>query len=103
MAGTVTASGFLLLGGISLTVQVATASQVPSPERTEEADCLAVPAPGGADRESLTGKLDDCDSVLKPPMAGDGAFVQPAPDEGRTPVIEPEELPRTPSVPDVGD
>lgn len=42
---------------------------------------------------SLTEKLDDCDGVLKPPAVGDGGIAEPAPDEGKTPTVKPEDLP----------
>ena len=42
---------------------------------------------------SLSQKMDDCHGVLKPPPTGDSEFSQPAPEEGKTPVIRPDNLP----------
>jgi len=52
----------------------------------------------GADRssENRAERLADCGGVLKPPPTGDPEFVEPAPDEGKTPVIPPRALPETP-------
>jgi hypothetical protein len=46
--------------------------------------------------ESLTATLDDCDGVLKPPPTGDAEMTAPAPDEGKTPIIKPGEVPQQP-------
>lgn len=50
----------------------------------------------GAEGEALAETLDTCDGVLKPVPQGDAAIVEPAPDQGRTPVIPPEALPGDP-------
>jgi hypothetical protein len=42
---------------------------------------------------SLSQKMDDCNGVLKPAPTGDSDFSRPAPEEGRTPVIRPDNLP----------
>ncbi|MBY5444885.1 hypothetical protein HFO93_15620 [Rhizobium leguminosarum] len=42
---------------------------------------------------SLSQKMDDCNGVLKPPPTGDSDFSKPAPEEGKTPVIRPDDLP----------
>lgn len=44
----------------------------------------------------LTGKLEPCGGVLQPPPTGDQGMAQPAPNEGRTPVIRPGEVPAQP-------
>lgn len=49
--------------------------------------------PGGG---NLTEKLNDCGGVLKPPATGDQGMATPAPDEGKTPVIKPGEVPAQP-------
>ena len=49
--------------------------------------------PGGG---NLTDKLNDCGGVLKPPATGDQGMAAPAPDEGKTPVIKPGEVPAQP-------
>ncbi|RWC46759.1 MAG: hypothetical protein EOS55_17485 [Mesorhizobium sp.] len=45
---------------------------------------------------SLTETLNDCGGVLKPPPTGDQGMAAPAPDEGKTPVIKPGEVPAQP-------
>jgi hypothetical protein len=42
----------------------------------------------------LTRKLEPCDGVLKPPPTGDSGMTEPAPNEGKTPVIKPGEVPQ---------
>jgi predicted transglutaminase-like cysteine proteinase len=49
--------------------------------------------PGGG---NLTDKLNDCGGVLKPPATGDQGMAAPAPDEGKTPVIKPGDVPAQP-------
>lgn len=49
-----------------------------------------------ADDGNLTAKLNDCGGVLKPPPTGDQGMAAPAPDEGKTPVIKPGEVPPQP-------
>ncbi|UVK47678.1 hypothetical protein BPNPMPFG_001896 [Mesorhizobium sp. AR07] len=49
--------------------------------------------PGG---DNPTDKLNDCGGVLTPPAIGDQGMAAPAPDEGRTPVIKPGEVPAQP-------
>ncbi|PZV39760.1 hypothetical protein [Mesorhizobium kowhaii] len=46
--------------------------------------------------DNLTDTLNDCGGVLKPPAIGDQGMATPAPDEGKTPVIKPGELPAQP-------
>jgi hypothetical protein len=46
--------------------------------------------------DNLTEKLSDCGGVLKPPATGDQGMAAPAPDEGKTPVIKPGEVPPQP-------
>lgn len=48
--------------------------------------------PGG----NLTDKMVDCGGVLKPPATGDREMTAPAPDEGKTPVINPGDVPAQP-------
>ena len=45
---------------------------------------------------NLTEKLDPCGGVLKPPPTGDTGIAEPPPDEGKTPVIKPGEIPAQP-------
>lgn len=49
--------------------------------------------PAGGD---LTEKLSDCGGVLKPPATGDQGMTAQAPDEGKTPVIKPGDVPAQP-------
>ncbi|ESY63816.1 hypothetical protein LB577_01710 [Mesorhizobium sp. B283B1A] len=61
--------------------------------------CRAQTDPGAkqqAGNGNLTEKLDDCGGVLKPPATGDQGMAAPAPDEGKTPVIKPGEVPAQP-------
>lgn len=46
---------------------------------------------------NLTEKLDNCNGVLKPPPTGDAELTEPAPDQGKTPVIKPGEVPPQPA------
>lgn len=46
-----------------------------------------------AGKDNLTGALAPCGGVLKPPPTGDSEATKPPPDEGRTPIIKPGELP----------
>ncbi|MER8375725.1 hypothetical protein [Mesorhizobium sp. M1406] len=48
------------------------------------------------DSGNLTEKLTDCGGVLKPPPTGDQGMAAPAPDEGKTPVIKPGDVPPQP-------
>lgn len=47
----------------------------------------------GTGADSLSETLAPCGGVLAPPPTGDGEMSTPAPDEGRTPVIKPGEVP----------
>jgi hypothetical protein len=49
----------------------------------------------GADQtdESLSATLERCGGVLTPPAVGDPEMVEPAPDEGVTPIIPPSSVP----------
>jgi len=46
-----------------------------------------------AGNDGQTDKLAPCGGVLKPPPTGDSGLTEPAPDEGRTPIIKPGEVP----------
>ena len=50
------------------------------------------------DGETLTGKLDPCNGVLRPPPVGD-QMTTPAPDQGKTPIIRPNEIEPQTTVP----
>lgn len=69
------------------------------PDSTDPVDpCTVDPetAEGETDETPLAETLDDCDGVLQPAPQGDTGLVEPAPEEGRTPVIPPETLPGDP-------
>ncbi|NTH49218.1 hypothetical protein G6K98_31760 [Agrobacterium rhizogenes] len=48
------------------------------------------PVPG----DNSSGKLSDCEGVLKPPAVGDTELEKPAPEVGKTPVIRPGDTPK---------
>jgi hypothetical protein len=64
--------------------------------------CQAQPQDGNgqqqpkSNNDSLSETLDPCDGVLQPPPTGDEGIAAPAPDEGKTPVIKPDEVPVQP-------
>jgi hypothetical protein len=66
----------------------------------QQADKCRIQTDQGSKQQSgggnLTEKLNDCGGVLKPPATGDQGMAAPAPDEGKTPVIKPGELPAQP-------
>ncbi|MBS3647528.1 hypothetical protein KEU06_02665 [Pseudaminobacter sp. 19-2017] len=51
-----------------------------------------------SDSETLSSKLDPCNGVLRPPPVGD-QMATPAPDQGKTPVIRPDEIEPQTAVP----
>ena len=53
-------------------------------------DCVVDPS---RSQKELSDKLDNCDSVLKPPRVGDSEIVEPAPSTGDMPVLKPGDLP----------
>ncbi len=77
-------------------------AQTDAPAPTPTYKCRAAPdandgaaggeksAPAG---DSLTDTLADCGGVLKPPATGDSDISEPAPAQGETPVIKPDDLP----------
>jgi hypothetical protein len=61
-------------------------------------DCVVTP---GEERpleqqDTTASVTTECDGVLRPAPVGDTGLVEPAPEKGRTPVIEPEEIPARP-------
>jgi hypothetical protein len=102
------------------TLVFALAASAPAFAQGEDAagdaeDCLARPGqnPGAlaapeaktnqaqeqsSDSETLSGKLDPCNGVLRPPPVGD-QMATPAPDEGKTPIIRPDEIEPQTAVP----
>lgn len=65
------------------------------PQANTQQDQDKKPAENGRD-DSTTEKLAPCGGVLKPPPTGDSEMTVPAPDEGKTPVIKPGEVPAQP-------
>ena len=63
-----------------------------------ENNCTGAPSSTGTNANpnhgsaSLTERLDNCNGVLVPPARGDGHMVAPAPQQGETPVIKPDEI-----------
>lgn len=88
-----------LLGLLTATMVFAV---TPAGAQQRAQDCVVDPQSGDAepaaprDGESAEA-LADCGGVLKPAPVGDPELVEPAPDAGKTPVIEPEDLPDQPS------
>lgn len=64
----------------------------------QPADKCRVETDQGGKQQSgnLTETLNDCGGVLKPPATGDQGMATPAPDEGKTPVIKPGDVPAQP-------
>ncbi|GAB4542637.1 MAG: hypothetical protein Tsb0019_41860 [Roseibium sp.] len=60
-------------------------------------DCVVTPETQREAKGDTAGQdvdtLTDCNGVLKPAPIGDRELVEPAPDAGETPVIEPEDIP----------
>lgn len=90
--------------GLMLALAVPAAAQQQNDSQAPQADkCRAQTEQGAkqqpgqqADDGNLTSKLNDCGGVLKPPPTGDQGMAAPAPDEGKTPVIKPGEVPPQP-------
>jgi hypothetical protein len=74
--------------------------QQQSDSQAPQADKCRIQTEQGAKQQpgsdNLTEKLNDCGGVLKPPATGDQGMAAPAPDEGKTPVIKPGEVPVQP-------
>jgi hypothetical protein len=51
------------------------------------------------DSNSMTAKLERCSGVLRPPRVGDTEMATPAPDQGKTPIIRPNEIEPQTAVP----
>ncbi|MER9167676.1 hypothetical protein NKI12_09870 [Mesorhizobium australicum] len=81
---------------LALPAAAQTAQQSPN----QQADkCRAQTDQGGKQQPGngdLSEKLSDCGGVLKPPPTGDQGMAAPAPDEGKTPIIKPGEVPPQP-------
>lgn len=78
-------AAFLWLSGSVAQAQQPAADCQTKPQSSQDSTATSQP--------TLGQKLDDCDGVLKPPNVGDGDIVEPAPQTGNMPVIEPHEVP----------
>ena len=74
-----------------------------SGEGSPPAPCQAQPQDGGQQppptddgNGNPADKLGSCDGVLQPPPSGDQGMTQLPPDQGKTPVIKPGEVPVQP-------
>ncbi|MBZ9797774.1 hypothetical protein [Mesorhizobium sp. ES1-4] len=82
-----------------LALALPAAAQTAQPTPNQQSDkCRAQTDQGGKQPSGgdLSEKLNDCGGVLKPPAIGDQGMAAPAPDEGKTPVIKPGEVPAQP-------
>jgi len=93
----------LAIASLMLALAMPAAAQTDQQQGTNnpapQADkCRMQPDQGKQQPESgnLTEKLNDCGGVLKPPATGDQGMATPAPDEGKTPVIKPGQVPPQP-------
>lgn len=84
---------YALMAAVVLTATPGVAAQ-------QHEDCIVRPRQDHGDSRSSenmkTQPLSDCTGVLRPEPVGDGELVEPAPQAGQTPVIEPDEVPEQP-------
>nr|WP_189644570.1 hypothetical protein [Mesorhizobium sp. M9A.F.Ca.ET.002.03.1.2] len=97
-----------VLGALALAAPVAaqTDNQAPDQAPVQPGSCQAEPQNGQqlkppvnngvSNNNSLTDTLDPCNGVLLPPPTGDFGITALPPDEGKTPVIKPGEVPPQP-------
>ncbi|PTE07891.1 hypothetical protein [Mesorhizobium helmanticense] len=100
----------LLVAG-AFALPLATPAAAQTPDQTDNqapfqsGRCQADPQNGqqkppvnndGSNKNSLSDTLDRCNGVLQPPPTGDQGLAAPPPDEGKTPVIKPGEVPAQP-------
>ncbi|RWM80151.1 MAG: hypothetical protein EOR84_35270 [Mesorhizobium sp.] len=92
-----------LLGALALAAPVA--AQTDNQDQAPAGHCQAQPQNGEQQQpppanngagDSLTEMLDPCNGVLLPPPTGDRGMAAPPPDEGKTPVLKPGEVPPQP-------
>jgi hypothetical protein len=93
----------LAIASLMLALAVPAAAQADQQQDTDNptarTDKCRVETDQGAKQQSggnLSEKLNDCGGVLKPPAIGDQGMAAPAPDEGKTPVIKPGQVPAQP-------
>lgn len=82
-------------GGKILALSLACVAFTSTAQAAEQPAKCRVEA-GSTQSTELTGKLDRCNGVLKPPKIGDSELVTPAPATGTMPVINPDQLTDTP-------
>ncbi|CAN7721073.1 hypothetical protein LJR098_003498 [Rhizobium sp. LjRoot98] len=85
-----------IIGGLSLvSILLAFGSMGVASAQTSNApgtENCAIDSDSAKDK-SVTGKLDECNSVLVPPKVGDSEIIAPSEATGSMPVIKPGELP----------
>ncbi|TPM38104.1 hypothetical protein [Mesorhizobium sp. B2-3-4] len=90
----------LAIASCAAVLALPAAAQTTQQAPTQQADkCRAQTDQGGKQQSGggdLSEKLNDCGGVLKPPATGDQGMAAPAPDEGKTPVIKPGQVPAQP-------
>ncbi|WP_095205022.1 hypothetical protein [Mesorhizobium carmichaelinearum] len=88
----------LAIASLMLALAVPAAAQTQQ-NPAQQADKCRVQTDQGKQQQGsgdLSEKLNDCGGVLKPPATGDQGMAAPAPDQGKTPVIKPGEVPAQP-------
>lgn len=68
----------------------------PAPCQAQPQDGGQQPPPADDGNGNSTADLGSCGGVLQPPPSGDQGMTQPPPDQGKTPVIKPGEVPVQP-------
>ncbi|OBQ75405.1 hypothetical protein [Mesorhizobium erdmanii] len=90
----------LAIASLVLALAVPAAAQTNQQQNPTQADKCRVETDQAGKQQTgngnLTEKLNDCGGVLKPPATGDQGMAAPAPDEGKTPVIKPGQVPAQP-------
>ena len=86
--------------GLMLALAVPAVAQTGQQQEAPQADKCQVQTDQGGKQQpgggNLTDKLNDCGGVLKPPATGDQEMTTPAPQQGKTPVIKPGDVPAQP-------
>ncbi|CAH2407608.1 hypothetical protein [Mesorhizobium ventifaucium] len=91
-----------LLGALALAAPAAAQTGNETQDQAPARHCQAQPQNGQQQTppvnngDSLTDTLDPCNGVLLPPPTGDRGMAATPPDQGRTPVLKPGELPAQP-------
>ncbi|TCR82434.1 hypothetical protein [Rhizobium sp. BK376] len=79
------------LAGVAFAQQAPQSERCKAPQHQQQAkkENGEAAATNGID----SSKLADCSGILQPPATGDSGMVTPAPEDGKTPVIPPGDLP----------